>query len=171
MAKMSGGVFRPDATSDSLNLLFRQVSWPCAPRLQGLGVRDQGVGRRAQGCRVQGTGGKEQGSRCKGRLPCFGKAATSSQTCKGANLARVLSWPTAGPRPAPAPPRPAPAAPDAPEQMFPMFCCPPALAEEFRAAGVHEVSEVSADRVRQRLRKDAKILVSRWSETLSNMSL
>ena len=39
-------------------------------------------------------------------------------------------------------------------QMFPMFMCPPALADEFRAAGVHEVSEVSPDRVRLHLRKD-----------------
>jgi hypothetical protein len=66
LAKMSGGVFRPDATSESLSLLFRQ--------------------------------------------------------------------------------------------MFPMFMCPPALADEFRAAGVHDVSEVAADRVRQRLRKDPKVL-------------
>ena len=40
--------------------------------------------------------------------------------------------------------------------MFPMFICPAALADEFRAAGLHEVSEVSPDRVRQRLRKDPK---------------
>ena len=43
-------------------------------------------------------------------------------------------------------------------QMFPMFMCPPALADEFRTAGVHDVSEVSADRVRQRIRKDVNIM-------------
>jgi hypothetical protein len=43
-------------------------------------------------------------------------------------------------------------------QMFPMFMCPPALADEFRTAGVHDVSEVSADRVRQRIRKDLNIM-------------
>ena len=43
-------------------------------------------------------------------------------------------------------------------QLFPMFACPPALADEFRAAGVHEVSEVSAERVRAALRKDDKVL-------------
>ena len=43
-------------------------------------------------------------------------------------------------------------------QMFPMFMCPPALADEFRTAGVHEVSEVTPDRVRQRIRKDVNIM-------------
>ena len=44
-------------------------------------------------------------------------------------------------------------------QMFPMFMCPPALADEFRAAGVHDVSEVTPDRVRQRLQQTSLIQV------------
>jgi len=40
--------------------------------------------------------------------------------------------------------------------LFPMFACPSALLQEFKAAGVQDVSEITPERVRRRLKKDPK---------------
>ncbi|KAJ1475493.1 hypothetical protein T484DRAFT_1828082 [Baffinella frigidus] len=43
-------------------------------------------------------------------------------------------------------------------KIFPMFQCSLALSDEFRAAGVHDVSEITPERVREKLKKDPGLM-------------
>ncbi len=44
--------------------------------------------------------------------------------------------------------------------MFPVFLCPSHLVDEFKRAGVYDVSEITPERVRKQLKKDPKIIDS-----------
>jgi hypothetical protein len=42
--------------------------------------------------------------------------------------------------------------------MFPVFLCPSHFADEFKRAGVYDVSEITPERVRKQLKKEPKII-------------
>ena len=44
------------------------------------------------------------------------------------------------------------------KDLFPLFACPRSLAHDFRSAGVHDVPEITPERVRKKLKKEPKLI-------------